>query len=120
MRVSAHAQIVALPRENIGKSPSCWLPCSKTPRKLTVRLVKMALRYTASDVAQLVDDDNFGLSESDNSDFEGDEVFGYLPELQQDADYPEDCRDSDDEVNAHPSSEAMVSDDFSASGKLIV
>ena len=112
MRVSAHAQIVALPRGNIGKSPSCWLPC--------VRLVKMALRYTASDVAQLVDDDNFGLSESDNSDFEGDEMFGYLPELQQDTDYPEDCRDSDDEVKAHASSEAMVSDDFSALGKLIV
>ena len=79
----------------------------------------MSLRYTASDVAQLLDDDDFGLSESDSSDFEGDEVFGYLPEVQHDALYEEDSQELEEQVNAY-TSEAMLSDGCSTSGKLII
>lgn len=40
----------------------------------------MASRLTASEVFQLLEDDDFGLEEEDDSDFEGDEVESYLPQ----------------------------------------
>ena len=39
----------------------------------------MAKRLNASDVLQLLEDDDFGLSEEDHSDFEVKGVEGYLP-----------------------------------------
>ena len=39
----------------------------------------MANRFTASEVIQLLDDDDFGLPREEESDFEGDEVASYLP-----------------------------------------
>ena len=42
---------------------------------------KMANRLPASDVLQLWEDDEFGLSEEDDSDFEGESVEGYLPRM---------------------------------------
>ena len=39
----------------------------------------MAKRLNTSDVLQLLEDDDFGLSEEDDSDFEGESVESYLP-----------------------------------------
>ena len=39
----------------------------------------MARRLNTSDVLQLLEDDDFGLSKEDNSDFEGEGVESYLP-----------------------------------------
>ena len=39
----------------------------------------MAKRLNTSDVLQLLEDDDFGLSEEDESDFEGEGVESYLP-----------------------------------------
>ena len=39
----------------------------------------MAKRLNTSDVLQLLEDDDFGLSEEDDSDFEGECVESYLP-----------------------------------------
>ena len=39
----------------------------------------MAKRLNTSDVLQLLEDDDFGLSEEDDSDFEGEGVESYLP-----------------------------------------
>ena len=39
----------------------------------------MAKRLNTSDVLQLLEDDDFGLSEVDDSDFEGKGVESYLP-----------------------------------------
>ena len=39
----------------------------------------MAKRLNTSDVLQLLEDDDFGLSEEDDSDFEGEGVGSYLP-----------------------------------------
>ena len=38
----------------------------------------MATRFTASEIIQLLDDDDFSLHEEE-SDFEGDEIASYLP-----------------------------------------
>ncbi len=40
----------------------------------------MASRLTANEVVQLLEDDDFGLEEEDDSNFEGDEVESYLPQ----------------------------------------
>ena len=42
---------------------------------------KMSKRLIASDVLQLLEDDEFGLSEEEDSDFEGKSVEGYLPRM---------------------------------------
>ena len=39
----------------------------------------MAKRLNTSDVLQLLEDDDFGLSEEDDNDFEGEGVGSYLP-----------------------------------------
>ena len=39
--------------------------------------------FKISDVVRLLDADDFGLSESDNSDSQDIEVVGYLPEVEQ-------------------------------------
>ena len=39
----------------------------------------MAKRLNTSDVLQLLEEDDFGLSEEDESDFEGESVESYLP-----------------------------------------
>ena len=39
----------------------------------------MAKRLNISDLLQLLEDDDFGLSEEDDSDFEGEDVVSYLP-----------------------------------------
>ena len=44
----------------------------------------MATRFTASEVIQLLDDDDFGLPREEESDFEGDEVASYLPRSEFD------------------------------------
>ncbi len=40
----------------------------------------MASRLTASEVVRLLEDDDFGLEQEDDSDCEGDEVESYLPQ----------------------------------------
>ena len=42
----------------------------------------MASCFDLEEVLQRLDDDDFGLSSDDESDFEGDGVVGYLPEVQ--------------------------------------
>ncbi len=42
---------------------------------------KMASRFNVSGVLDLLEDDDFGLSGGDDSDFEGDGICGYLPEV---------------------------------------
>ena len=44
-------------------------------------LGKMAERLTVSEVLQRLEDDDFGLSEEDDSDFEGENIEGYLPRV---------------------------------------
>ena len=39
----------------------------------------MAERFTVSKVLDLLENDEFGLSDSDESEFEGDNIEGYLP-----------------------------------------
>ena len=41
----------------------------------------MASRLSARDVVQLMEDDNYGLGEDDDSNFEGDGVESYLPQV---------------------------------------
>ena len=41
----------------------------------------MASRLSARDVVQLMEDDDYGLGEDDDSDFEGDGVESYLPQV---------------------------------------
>ena len=41
----------------------------------------MASRLSARDVVQLMEDDDYGLGEDDDSDFEGDGVESYLPHV---------------------------------------
>ena len=41
----------------------------------------MASRLSACDVVQLMEDDDYGLGEDDDSDFEGDGVENYLPQV---------------------------------------
>ena len=43
----------------------------------------MASWYTVSDVIGILDNDDFGLFDSEMSAYNGEEVFGYLPEVQQ-------------------------------------
>ena len=42
----------------------------------------MAARYNVHDALSMILDDNFGLSEGEESDFEGEEVCGYRPECR--------------------------------------
>ena len=39
----------------------------------------MATRFTTSEVIELLDDNDFGLSREEESDFEGEEITSYLP-----------------------------------------
>jgi hypothetical protein len=70
----------------------------------------MATRFSAFQVLSALDKEEFGLEEEEDSDYEGDEVLGYLPEVsgghletihedlsQQDEDEDEDCQ-----VNGFP------------------
>ena len=63
---------------------------------------KMAVRYTADEVQRFLDeDDDFSLLEEDDSDFEGEGICGYLPEVDS-ATFPGAERDDreDDEEGA--------------------
>ena len=42
----------------------------------------MAERFTVSEVLDLLENDEFGLSDSDESEFEGDNIEGYLPRAE--------------------------------------
>ena len=44
----------------------------------------MEERLTVSDVLQRLDGDDFGLSSGEESDFEGEEIYSYLPRAPED------------------------------------
>ena len=74
----------------------------------------MAKRLNTRDVLQLLEDDNFGLSEEDDTDFEGEGVESYLPRAD-----PELSHVENSEVMAEDEEpmdfEDIVSDDSSSS-----
>ena len=41
----------------------------------------MAVRLNAFDVLEMLEDDDFGLPEEEDSDYEGEGIQGYLPEV---------------------------------------
>ena len=49
----------------------------------------MAKRLNTSDVLQLLEDDDFGLSKEDDSDFEGENVESYLPRVDSELSHVE-------------------------------
>ena len=67
----------------------------------------MAVRYNALDVLDMLDCGDFGLPEEEDSDYEGEEIQGYLPEVSMD-DFEEDeedeVSDEDGELLAPPES----------------
>ena len=79
----------------------------------------MASRYRVSDVVRLLDADDFGLSESDSSDCEDDEVVGYLPEVEQRLDELEQSQEDGQQLSDRSDHEVSPFRDAHGSGKLI-
>ena len=76
----------------------------------------MAKRLTVSEVVELLDADeydDFGLSEEDNSDSEGEDVEGYLPRASSRFVHVEESEESVEEEEMD--FEAIVADDSSSS-----
>ncbi len=58
----------------------------------------MATRYTTSEVIGLLEDDDFGLSGEEESEFEGEEIASYLSSCVQQLSVRDSAVESDDEA----------------------
>ncbi len=58
----------------------------------------MATRYTTSEVIGLLEDDDFGLSGEEESEFEGEEIASYLSSCVQQLSIRDSAVESDDEA----------------------
>ena len=77
----------------------------------------MASRYVpVKDLLDRVFDDEFGLSESNDSNVEGEGIQGYLPEVDQSPDKP--CERSESADDHRSSSSSFSSDDQEPQGTL--
>ena len=74
----------------------------------------MAKRLNTRDVLQLLEDDDFGLSEGDNSDFEGEGVESYLPRADPELSHVENSEVMEDDEEPMDF-EYIFSDDSSSS-----
>ena len=74
----------------------------------------MAKRLNTSDVLQLLEDDNFGLSEEDDSDFEGEGGESYLPRADPELSHVENSEVMEDDEEPMDF-EDIVSNDSSSS-----
>ena len=62
-------------------------------------------RLTANDILERLDNDEFGLSSGEESDFEGEELHSYLPPAQED-------------LSGHKAGEGALSREGSVSGRV--
>ena len=77
----------------------------------------MAKRLNTSDVLQLLEDDNFGLSEEDDSDFEG--VESYLPKADPELSHVENSEVMEEDEEAMDFEDIVFDDSFSSSDESV-
>ena len=77
----------------------------------------MAERFTVSEVLDLLENDEFGLSDSNESEFEGDNIEGYLPRAELEVGLGESTAPMEEDDDEQMDFEYIVSNDRSVSSK---
>ena len=77
----------------------------------------MAERFTVSEVLDLLENDEFGLSDSDESEFEGDNIECYLPRAELEVGLGESTAPMEEDDDKQMDFEYIVSNDRSVSNE---
>ena len=77
----------------------------------------MAERFTVSELLDLLENDEFGLSDSDESEFEGDNIEGYLPRAELEVGLGESTAPMEEDDDEQMDFEYIVSNDRSVSSE---
>ena len=73
----------------------------------------MAKRFTVSDVLEQLDNDYFSLSDSNDGEFEGENIAGYLPRAELELGLDESTAPMEEELDEQMDFEYIVSNDSS-------
>ena len=79
----------------------------------------MAKGLNTSDVLQLLEDDDFGLSEEDDSNFEGEGVESYLPRADPELSYVENSEVMEEDEEPMVFKDVVFDDSFSSSDESV-